>query len=245
MNFPGPVPVLYWSHTCPILALYLPILHPDWLAPFETNSFPTITSCFSESRIRRDSDTSSLRCSSVTSHLEGPAVKSEDDEKPLLLTPDSFITHTSGPTQSATVVDDSVATTLTASMALNTLPPILPQKHSTFENESTKDVCNCTDDTSVGLSQGRAVQSLEPREKYQSESMTRTQCDGGIFVREKRMDIEENPNSDNEKDEVTYHKIKRNNQTRNTRCSPDVLEGDDEFRFLNAERKKRTGTECY
>ena len=201
--------------------------------------------CFSESRIRRDSDTSSLGCGSVKSHLEGPTVKPED-EKPLLLPPDSFISHTSGPTQSATAVNDSVATVLTPSIALNTLPPILPQKHSTFENKSTTEVCNCTDETLVGLSKGRAGQSLGPRGQYKSESATRKQCDGGRFVREKRMGIEENLNSDNEKVEMRcerpdeiYDKTKRKNQTRNAKCSSDALEGDGEFPLLNAEKMER------
>ena len=182
--------------------------------------------------------------------MEGATVNPEDDEKPLLLTPDSFITHPSGPTQSATVVNDSATTFLTTSVALNTLPPILPQKHSTFENESTTDVCNSTDETSVGLSEGRTGEFLEPREQYESESIKQTgiQCDGGTVVKEKQMGKEESLNSDSEKREVTrerpnrskiFYKSKKNSLTRNAGCSSNVLEEDDEFPILNAERRKR------
>ena len=206
--------------------------------------------CFSDSTVRRGSDTSSLRCSSVTNHLEGATVNPEDDEKPLLLTPDSFITHPSGPTQSATVVNDSAKTFLTTSVALNTLPPILPQKNSAFENESTTDVCNSTDETSVGLSEGRTGEFLEPREQYETESikLTEIQCDGDTVVKEKQTGKEESLNSDSEKREVTrerpnrskiFCKSKKNNLTRNAGCSSNVLEDDDEFPILNAEKRKR------
>ena len=219
-------------------------------ACFERNSLITITLCFSDSTTRRGSDTNSLRCSSVTSHLEGATLNPEDDEKPLLLTPECFTTHPFGPTQSATVVNDSATTFLTTSVALNTLPPILPQKNSALENESTTDVCNSRDESLVGLSEERTGEFLEPREQYESESikLTGIQCDGGTVVKEKQTGKEEIPDSDSEKRELTrerpnksktFYKSKKNNLTRNSGCSSNVLEDDDEFPILNAERRKR------
>ena len=171
--------------------------------------------------------------------MEGTTANPEDDEKPLLLTPDSFVTHSHGPTQSATVVNDSAATFLTSSVALNTLPPILPQKHSTFENESTAEICNSTDETSVGVSEDLAGLSLASREQYESEAfkITGMQCDGGTVVKEEPMGKEEDLYSDSEvareKSNKIYDKTK-NNLTGNPGCSSNVLEEDDEFPILNA-----------
>ena len=133
----------------------------------------------------------------------------------------------------------------TAATALNTLPSILlSQERSTFNNKSTTEVCNSTEETSVGLSEGH---TLHPKEQCESESikLTGKQCNGGAPVKEKQVGIDESPNSDKEKCEANHeiptvilYKTKKKNLTRNAGCSLDVFEGDDEF-SLSEERRKR------